>query len=106
MRLKLHYWNNISVFKKYTQVVGGVLLATSLSSYANDPVEISGFVENATSVREDRGLSKFRNTLQLEFSKNLNNLHSLTHSNSSLIYLNYRFSLTKSDSFDRLSNRF
>jgi hypothetical protein len=73
MRLKLHYWNNISVLKKYTKVMGGMLLATSLSSYANDPVKINGFVENATSVREDRGLSKFRNTLQLEFSKNLNN---------------------------------
>ncbi|WP_370278005.1 DUF1302 family protein [Pontibacterium sp.] len=34
--------------------------------------EVAGFVENATYYRETRGLSKFRNTAQLEFSRPLN----------------------------------
>lgn len=33
--------------------------------------EVSGFVENATYYRDGRGLSKFRNTLQIEFNKSL-----------------------------------
>jgi len=33
--------------------------------------EIAGFVENATYYRDGRGISKFRNTLQLEFNKSL-----------------------------------
>jgi len=40
----------------------------------DDSLEISGFVENATYIRNDVGLSKFRNTLQLEGTKLLGNL--------------------------------
>lgn len=34
--------------------------------------EVAGFVENATYYRETKGLTKFRNTAQLEFSRQLN----------------------------------
>ncbi|WP_041932963.1 MULTISPECIES: DUF1302 family protein [Cycloclasticus] len=40
----------------------------------DDTLEISGFVENATYFRNKVGLSKFRNTLQLEGTKLLGNL--------------------------------
>ena len=40
----------------------------------DDTLEISGFVENATYFRNKIGLSKFRNTLQLEGTKLLGNL--------------------------------
>ncbi|MBQ0725544.1 MAG: hypothetical protein KBT51_09135, partial [Cycloclasticus sp.] len=40
----------------------------------DDSLEISGFVENATYIRNDVGLSKFRNTLQLEGTKILGNI--------------------------------
>ena len=40
----------------------------------DDTLEISGFVENATYFRDHVGLSKFRNTLQLEGTKILGNL--------------------------------
>ena len=73
MRVRLHYLKNILVFKKQTALLAGALLLASTSSDANEPADISGFIENATSVREDRGLSKFRNTLQLEYSKNIGN---------------------------------
>ena len=33
---------------------------------AAEPAEFSGFIENATHLRNDRGLSKARNTLQIE----------------------------------------
>jgi len=42
-------------------------VAPSLAS----ETEIDGFVENATYYRDGRGISKFRNTLQLEFNKSL-----------------------------------
>ena len=35
------------------------------------PAEINGFIENDTHYRDGRGLSKFRNTLQLEMNKDL-----------------------------------
>ena len=74
MKLKSSNWNNTSVLKKSTYIMSGLLLSSSLSTFASEPIELSGFIENATSVREDRGLSKFRNTLQLEFAKNLGKL--------------------------------
>ncbi|MFT6625011.1 MAG: hypothetical protein ACJAZI_001094 [Cycloclasticus sp.] len=40
----------------------------------DDSLEVSGFVENATYIRNDVGLSKFRNTLQLEGEKILGNI--------------------------------
>ncbi|MDX2424637.1 MAG: hypothetical protein QNK15_00105 [Cycloclasticus sp.] len=40
----------------------------------DDTLEISGFVENATYFRDEVGLSKFRNTLQLEGEKILGNI--------------------------------
>ena len=58
-----------------------VLVGLSLSQQAvasidtgDDTLEISGFVENATYFRNKVGLSKFRNTLQLEGTKLLGNL--------------------------------
>ncbi len=57
------------------------LLGLSISQQAvaaietnDDTLEISGFVENATYFRNEVGLSKFRNTLQLEGTKLLGNL--------------------------------
>ena len=42
-----------------------------IASVSAAPAEISGFIENDTHHRESRGLSKFRNTLQLEAYKDL-----------------------------------
>ncbi len=57
------------------------LIGVSLSQQAvasidtgDDTLEISGFVENATYFRNRVGLSKFRNTLQLEGTKLLGNM--------------------------------
>lgn len=44
----------------------------------DDTLEISGFVENATYFRNKVGLSKFRNTLQLEGTKLLGNMGSFS----------------------------
>jgi hypothetical protein len=38
-----------------------------------DDADVAGFIENATYVRDDRGLSKFRNTAQIELAKSLEN---------------------------------
>lgn len=48
--------------------VGVFLYAGALQAADAD---ISGFLENATYVRDSKGISKFRNTGQLEFSKSL-----------------------------------
>ncbi len=59
-------------FKKlYLMMVFGficVLLGTSVPAVA-EKATVDGFVENATYVRDGRGLSKFRNTVQLEVLK-------------------------------------
>jgi hypothetical protein len=46
------------------------IIATSLGT-ATAWAELSGFIENDTHYRDDRGLSKVRNTAQLEYSKDL-----------------------------------
>lgn len=52
----------------HSLVLAGSLLTVAAPTLAED-AKINGFVENATYVRKDVGLSKFRNTLQLEFEK-------------------------------------
>lgn len=76
MRLKSNCSNNNFICKKYIYVLGGLLLGSSLPALSDESLEISGFIENATSVREERGLSKFRNTLQIELSKNFGRMGS------------------------------
>ena len=49
-----------------------MLLGTSLPAMATDAT-VDGFLENATFLRDGRGLSKFRNTAQLEFTKPIDN---------------------------------
>jgi hypothetical protein len=46
------------------------IIATSLAATAA-LADVSGFIENDTHYRDDRGLSKVRNTFQLEYSKDL-----------------------------------
>ncbi|WP_138378916.1 DUF1302 domain-containing protein [Luteithermobacter gelatinilyticus] len=70
-----------TTYRKW-QKWGGVALASTLSligatgagayTSADGTFELYGFVENATFLRKDRGLSKFRNTVQLEMSKQFN----------------------------------
>ncbi|MEL0083163.1 MAG: hypothetical protein VW985_09025 [Gammaproteobacteria bacterium] len=52
---------------------GSFILAASgfmgANAYAAGKTEYSGFIENNTIHRESRGLSKIRNTAQLEFTK-------------------------------------
>ena len=47
-----------------------LLSATAPQVFAED-MEVAGFVENNSNFRENRGLSKFRNTAQAEFAKNI-----------------------------------
>ena len=64
------------------QLLGGAALATAMSlagapgaqAYTSDDgtFELYGFVENATYLRKDKGLSKFRNTVQVEMTKRFN----------------------------------
>ncbi len=63
-------WNVTMSFKKLYPVMAVaficVLLGASVPAMAEDVV-LDGFVENATYLRDGRGISKFRNTAQLEF---------------------------------------
>lgn len=52
--------------------VAGLLLGFSTQAVAAEDLDLSGFVENATYIRDGRGLSKFRNTAQLEVMKSFN----------------------------------
>ena len=52
--------------------VAAATAALAAPSVSASETEVAGFVENATYYRETRGLSKFRNTAQLEFSRQLN----------------------------------
>ncbi len=49
-----------------------MLLGPSLPAMAADAT-VDGFLENATFLRDGRGISKFRNTAQLEFTKPIDN---------------------------------
>ncbi len=57
------------------KISGGILLTLLLSATAPQilagKLEVAGFMENATHYRESRDLSKFRNTAQLEFGKDI-----------------------------------
>jgi hypothetical protein len=57
--------------------------------------DMAGFVENATWFRDDRGLSKFRNTAQLEIAKDLENAF-----NASSVSLNATFRATYDGVYD------
>ena len=46
-----------------------IILASMSTTVIAGDVEFAGFAENATFVREDVGLSKMRNTIQLELEK-------------------------------------
>ncbi len=71
MKIKLTIWNIVSTSKKGILCLG-FLLAGAFPVLAEDEtLEVDGFIENATNVREDRGLTKFRNTVQFEFLKDL-----------------------------------
>ena len=55
---------------RYFEAVASALMLMSLSmTVSAGDAEFAGFVENATFVREDVGLSKMRNTVQLEVEK-------------------------------------
>lgn len=61
-------------WQKLMSGLGGAIallcLTTSTAMAADSKWDTAGFVENATYNRESRGISKFRNTAQFEFSKN------------------------------------
>ncbi|MCF6194903.1 MAG: hypothetical protein L3J46_11285, partial [Kangiellaceae bacterium] len=72
MKKKSIIWNRIPASQKKKLYTSAILLFMSpLSVVADDTLEMDGFIENATNFREDRGLSKSRNTAQIEFSKAL-----------------------------------
>lgn len=71
-----------------------VAAAAGVASAESD-TDIAGFVENATYYRETRGLSKFRNTAQLEFSKALDGAF-----NSSSFSVNGTFRMTYDGVYD------
>ena len=71
MKIKSTRWNIISASKRSVYLASMVLLTWFLPVSAEDTIEVDGFIENATNVREDRGMTKFRNTVQFEFSKDL-----------------------------------
>ena len=52
--------------------VAAATAALAAPSVSASETEVAGFVENATYYRETKGLTKFRNTAQLEFSRQLN----------------------------------
>lgn len=60
---------NISMTKG--AITAAVLIALSPVGASAEEADIGGFVENATYFRDGVGISKFRNTVQLEGSKNL-----------------------------------
>ncbi len=72
--MKNKFWNSIQVLPITKFILGLAFLLTAHVSYADESMEVDGFVENATNVREDRGISKSRNTVQLEFSKALDDV--------------------------------
>ncbi len=62
-----------------TGIVTSVLLsAQSLPVLAQD-TEVNGFIENATYTRRDVGLSKFRNTVQIEMGKDFGKQNSFSN---------------------------
>ena len=52
----------------------GLALASLSNTAAAEDARVDGFVENATYAREGVGLSKFRNTIQLEGEKRYGNV--------------------------------
>lgn len=67
----------------------------------DDTTELSGFVENATYFRDSVGLTKFRNTLQLEGTKLLGNLGAFSE-----VSINGTFRATYDGVYDLNSNEF
>lgn len=67
----------------------------------DETLELSGFVENATYVRHRRGLSKFRNTLQLEGAKILGDVGAFSE-----VTVNGTFRATYDGVYDLNSDEF
>ena len=67
----------------------------------DETLEISGFIENATYVRHRRGLTKFRNTLQLEGTKILGDVGAFTE-----VTVNGTFRATYDGVYDLNSDEF
>lgn len=61
--------NSRTVARYLVAVASAAMLASMSMSVMSGDAEFAGFVENATFVREDVGLSKMRNTVQLEVEK-------------------------------------
>ncbi len=59
-----------SILRRYA--LPTLLLCGTGSAIAED-ARVNGFIENATYVRDNVGLSKFRNTLQIEAEKQYGN---------------------------------
>ena len=71
MKIKLTCWDYLSAHKKSIGIASIIIATLAIPIAADDTLEVDGFYENASNVREDRGLSKFRNTVQFEFVKDL-----------------------------------
>jgi len=71
MKTKNDSWRCFITSK--TSLFSTSLLLAFLSplSIADETLEIDGFIENVTNTREERGLTKSRNTAQIEFAKAL-----------------------------------
>ena len=52
----------------------GLLLSPLSAAIASEETEITGFYENATYVRDSAGLSKFRNTVQINAEREFGEL--------------------------------
>jgi len=76
-------------------LLAALLLAGTPFSVLASGDDVAGFVENATYFRDDRGLSKFRNTAQVEMAKDL----ATAFENSSLS-LNATFRVTYDGVYD------
>jgi len=76
-------------------VLIALLLSASPFPVLAGETDIAGFVENATFYRDDRGLSKFRNTAQLEIAKDLEDAF-----NASTMSLNATFRATYDGVYD------
>jgi hypothetical protein len=71
------------------------LASTAIVVDAAEDMDVAGFVENATYYRESKGISKFRNTAQLEFSKAMDGAF-----NSSSFKVNGTFRVTYDGVYD------
>ena len=81
-----------SILRRYA--LPTLLLCSTGTALAED-ARVNGFIENATYVRDNVGLSKFRNTLQIEAEKNYGNKGMFSN-----VSVNGTFRLTYDGVFD------